>query len=619
MKLLAPLLRKFGYAPIAARRNFSAAQSSRLTSDWSASGVSLNSILSTQGQPLRARAKALRDNEYFKKFLWMLVCNTIGANGMTLKNKAMEPPSLNEGKIVPGALDVLANTLIEWAWLLWGTKENCTTTKKLTWTQVQNLAIREFGTVGETLWRMRFGAEADNIFGFALEPIAIDRLHSQSNYNLSNGNKVRMGVETNAGGKIIAYWITDTDPTDVLWNVGNAYDPKRYPAELFVHPFIMEETAQVRGYPWAAASMLRMKMLQGYDEASIVGARAAASKMAFITKTGTGVEYEGPNAQGGGKYMDAEPGLLEELPQGMDVKVVDWNQPNANYDPFIKACVRGMANGLLVSYPNLGNDYGEVNFSAGRMARQEETEVWKMVQAFISADFHEPIFSNWLKWSLLSQAIKFTLASGREIILPASKYEKFNEPQFHGRRWDWVDPTKEVAALAEELRLKLTSVSRICANRGIDRDVLFDEIKDDKEAAASRGIVLPDEAELAAAAQRLAEKQDTDAPQVDADGNPIESEDMNGEQFKSLVDGYGVAVRAGAITPNEEDEKFFRDKLGMAGNSNVASAWKKDKGVRRPITLVQEGVSANGQPIVKAEGDDDGDTNGNGRSHLNGK
>lgn len=523
MKILAPLLRKLGYAPIQ-RRNFTAAQTSRLTNDWSATGISLNALLSSQGQTLRARAKALRENEYFRKFLWMLVCNTIGSSGMLLKNKATELPTLANGKIVPGPLDNLANTLIEMAWFEWGKKENCTTTKKLTWHQVEQLAVREFGTCGETLWRMRFAEEANNAFGFALEPIAIDRLHTQSNYNLSNGNKVRMGVETNPAGRVVAYWITDTDPTDLLLNVGNAYDPKRYPAELFVHPFIMEEAAQVRGYPWAAASMLRMKMLQGYDEASLVGARAGASKMAFITKTGTGAEYEGPNADGGGKYMDAEPGLLEELPQGMDVKVVDWNQPNSNYEPFVKACVRGLANGLLVSYPNLGNDYAEVNFSSGRMARQEETEVWKMTQAVICCEFHEPIFTNWLRMGLLSQAIKFALASGSEIILPASKLEKFNKPCFHGRRWGWVDPQKEISALAEALKLKLTSHTKILTELGVDRDELFDEIADDKKAAEARGITLPDEAEMAAAAQKLAEE----SAKTEAEEKPKPKQNGNG-------------------------------------------------------------------------------------------
>lgn len=64
------------------------------------------------------------------------------------------------------------------------------------------------------------------------------------------------------------------------------------------------------------------------------------------------------------------------------------------------------------------------------------------------------------------------------------------------------------------------------------------------------------------------------------------------DQVKAQMDAYGVAVRAGVITPQPADEDSFRQKLGLPPMSNEAkSAWKDDKGVRRPITLVQPGAS----------------------------
>lgn len=59
------------------------------------------------------------------------------------------------------------------------------------------------------------------------------------------------------------------------------------------------------------------------------------------------------------------------------------------------------------------------------------------------------------------------------------------------------------------------------------------------------------------------------------------------ETQKALMDAYGVGVRAGCLTPNQEDEASFREALGLgAMNTNVISAWADDEGVRRPITLV---------------------------------
>ena len=55
---------------------------------------------------------------------------------------------------------------------------------------------------------------------------------------------------------------------------------------------------------------------------------------------------------------------------------------------------------------------------------------------------------------------------------------------------------------------------------------------------------------------------------------------------KSVLDAYGIAVRAGAITPNVKDENFFRELLGIEEiNEHTAEAWEEDGGYRRPITL----------------------------------
>lgn len=77
---------------------------------------------------------------------------------------------------------------------------------------------------------------------------------------------------------------------------------------------------------------------------------------------------------------------------------------------------------------------------------------------------------------------------------------------------------------------------------------------------------------------------------VDGNGNPTTPEHAadlsNIEKMKATADAYGVAVRAGAITPSEDDEAFMRDSLQLPKMSEpIRKAWKKDEGTRRPITL----------------------------------
>jgi hypothetical protein len=59
--------------------------------------------------------------------------------------------------------------------------------------------------------------------------------------------------------------------------------------------------------------------------------------------------------------------------------------------------------------------------------------------------------------------------------------------------------------------------------------------------------------------------------------------------LKGYCDAYGVAVRAGLITPNPVDEAFIRRMFGLPDMSEeVRRAWQETGGVRTPITLVPE-------------------------------
>ena len=57
-------------------------------------------------------------------------------------------------------------------------------------------------------------------------------------------------------------------------------------------------------------------------------------------------------------------------------------------------------------------------------------------------------------------------------------------------------------------------------------------------------------------------------------------------QLKTLIDAYGVAVRAGALTPQQEDEVYFRRLMDLPQMSSAnKSAWSDAKGIKQPITL----------------------------------
>ena len=56
--------------------------------------------------------------------------------------------------------------------------------------------------------------------------------------------------------------------------------------------------------------------------------------------------------------------------------------------------------------------------------------------------------------------------------------------------------------------------------------------------------------------------------------------------LKTVLEVYGIGVRAGVITPCLEDENEFRKLMGLKpAPPAVVAGWKDSDGVRRPITL----------------------------------
>lgn len=68
---------------------------------------------------------------------------------------------------------------------------------------------------------------------------------------------------------------------------------------------------------------------------------------------------------------------------------------------------------------------------------------------------------------------------------------------------------------------------------------------------------------------------------------------MDITNLKILMDAYGVAVRAGVITPQIEDELNIRELFSLPAMSpNVVNLWNESNGVRLPVTLQQDNAPA---------------------------
>ena len=453
-------------------RRFDAAQYNRLTHSWVSAERSINTELRSDLDALRRRARDLAKNAPLaKKFLQMCVTNIAG-RGFALQARAAE------GK----KPDDLANTAIETAWADWSKAKHCDVAGRLSFPQMTRAIVRAVARDGEALVRIRQGAK--NAYGYALQLLDIERLDTTLNREASNGkNAIILGVEIDADGRPVAYWLV----TSALGHDPTGKNRVRVPAAEILHIFFTDDPEQMRGIPWMHAAMLTVNDLKGYNHAAIVAARVGASKMGFFTSPDGSPDplADGQDAAGM-PFMEADPGQFGMLPPGYDFKSFDPDYPHANYDAFVKAHKRDVATGFGVAYNSLANDLEGVNFSSIRSGTLEERDNWVIAQNEFIEQFCAIVYEGWLDNALLAGAILMPNGSA----LPAAKRAKFLAHEFQGRRWQWVDPLKDVEASVLAIENGLASPYTIIAQQGLDAEEVLADIARFQQAAADKGVKL---------------------------------------------------------------------------------------------------------------------------------
>jgi hypothetical protein len=69
-----------------------------------------------------------------------------------------------------------------------------------------------------------------------------------------------------------------------------------------------------------------------------------------------------------------------------------------------------------------------------------------------------------------------------------------------------------------------------------------------------------------------------------------------------LLNCYGVAVRAGVVTPQKADEIYFRQLMDLPQmGEDVSKDWAETNGVRHPLTIKRPGEDAPAIPMGGGE------------------
>ena len=482
----------FGYAK---RQNYlwDGAQVNRLTMDWVSTILSSDQEVRGSIRLLRARARDLgRNNPIAKNYLNLLAANVIGDAGIKRRARVRNNS---------GDLNRPLNEKVEAAWDEWGKVGNCTADGKLSFRGVQDLVVRTVAMDGEAFIRLLPGFT--NKYRFALQLIDADQVDPLFNRLLEQGqNEIRMGVEVDAWGRPVAYWVNPRPPTEM----GGTLNRERISSEYIVHLFDPTRVNQARGITWFHNVMAQLRMLHGYIEAELVAARTGAAKMGWLKYTDPSA-FEQPNADA--TYtLEANPGMIETLPPGMEF--VQWNpdHPANAFPQFVIALLRQVATGLGVSYNALASDLTGVNYSSLRSGLLIERDQWRRLQSWMVESFLERIFEEWLDLALLSG----------ELVLDSRDPSKFLEGVWEPRGWQWVDPLKDVQASLLAIDGGLASRTSVLAEKGEDVEDTFEQLSEEKKLATQYGVELEASAKPPKIQKTTGEEQTSEETSGGGDG-----------------------------------------------------------------------------------------------------
>ena len=433
----------------------------RLLLDWIAQTRSADEEVRGDIRMLRARARELgRNNSYVKRYFRLLVTNVIGPMGIKLQAQvwAGDQP------------DTKTNAAIEAAWNAWASSP-VTVDGRLTLRRFEKLVIKTVACDGEAFVRLWRGFEG-NAHGLALQAIDADLIDETFNRpRRGTQNEIRMGVEIDAIGRPVGYWVWDA--------VGTSLVRERYfvPAGEMLHLYDPERVNQTRGVTWVHSVMVPAHMLNAYEESEAVAARIGASKMGLFEKRADSLAGDLASSSRPAT-MEANPGTFEIVPDGYEFKAWEPDHPTAQFPAFIKQMLRKIASGFSVFYNVLANDAEGVSYSTMRSFALVERDDWRSIQQDFIDMWRRPLYSAWLGMALLTGSLT----------LPTRDPSRYLAVRHRPRGWQWIDPEKEARAAVVSIQNGLGTRTGFLAEKGEDIEDVFAELAREQALAEEYGI-----------------------------------------------------------------------------------------------------------------------------------
>ncbi len=443
---------------------FDAGQHHRRLRGFRATRAHVNALIAAAGPDITARARWLvRNNGYAVNAVESWAANTVG-DGIKPISKIGDAARKEE---------------LQRLWLAWTDEADA---EGLTdFYGLQRRAAREVFMAGEVFFRIRMRRAGDGMsVPLQLQMLPAEMLPLEQTGTAANGNAIRQGIEFDRIGRRVAYHFLRRHPGDST-DPGLAGEVVRVPAAEVIHVIDPLEGGQLRGVSKLAPAIVKLFLLDQYDDAELDRKKVAAMYAMFVTSPAP----ENPLAPAEDDEMPAgveiSPGQIVRLDPGEDVTVGQPADSGGTYEPFQYRTLLQISAALGIPYPYIANDMVKGNFSNSRLALiefrrrvsawQHSVMVWQLCR---------PVYARWMDAAVLSGALTLPgYEANRARLLTAD---------WLPTKWDWVDPLQDANAEIALIEAGLKSRTQAIAERGYDAEQVDREIAAERQRERALGL-----------------------------------------------------------------------------------------------------------------------------------
>jgi len=346
------------------------------------------------------------------------------------------------------------------------------------------MVAREMFVAGECFVRLRPRRAEDGL----LVPIQLQLLQSEmlpfeKTEAAANGNRIRCGIEFDAIGRRQAYHFRRRHPGDSTDQGMFTTETVRVPAEDVLHIYRPIDAGQIRGLPHVAPAMVRLFLLDQYDDAELDRKKTAAMFAGFITKTAPEEQLMGEieATDDSGATVSLEPGTLQVLLPGEDVKFSSPADVGGGYEAFQYRTLLSVSASLGLPYHLVTGDVRQANYSSLRAELVEfRRRVEQLQHGVVAHQLCRPVWARWLETAVLSGAL--------EIPDFARSLARYRPVNWIPPRWDWVDPLKDIQAQVLAMEAGIVSRRKVVQATGYDVEEIDRENATDAARVAALGL-----------------------------------------------------------------------------------------------------------------------------------